>query len=45
MLIRKRLNHRGELTFYSLKDHEFQQAETIVELHSFTFLTIYLYSF
>jgi hypothetical protein len=25
-----------ELTFNSLKDYEFQQAETLVELHSFT---------
>jgi hypothetical protein len=27
------------------KDYEVQQAETQVELHSFTFITIYLYSF
>jgi hypothetical protein len=33
------------LTSYILKDYEFQQAETLVELHSFTFITIYLYSF
>ena len=34
-----------ELTSYSLKDYEFQQAKILVELHSFTFITIYLYSF
>jgi hypothetical protein len=31
-----------ELTSYSLQDYEFQQAETLVELHSFTFITLSL---
>jgi hypothetical protein len=31
-----------KLTSYSLKDYKFQQVETLVELHSFTFITIYL---
>jgi hypothetical protein len=33
-----------ELTSYSHNDYEFQQAEILVELHSFT-LSPYLYSF
>jgi hypothetical protein len=31
-----------ELTFYSHKDYEFQQAETLVELHSFT-LSLFIF--
>jgi hypothetical protein len=50
------LNHRRELEqkiflftprliSNSLNDYKFQQAETLMELHSFTFITIDLYSF
>jgi hypothetical protein len=31
-----------ELTSYSLKDYEFQQAEILVELHSFT-LSLFIF--